>query len=218
MKLKRILAGILAVSTVITATACNGNTDNGTSSGSVPETTTETTIDDEIDNPVDIGNISVDAGEKVEPATLMYMGNYDIRTAGDVKPAYKYFQENYDCDIEVTIVNFLQILEKLTAAISSGESPDLVDYQDNVFPLMMSKNLYTPLEDVMDLSAPQWSGLEDYINKFKWNGHNYYYPWSYDVSPYFLIYNRGLFEEIGIDDPKELYESGDWDWTTFKDC
>ena len=218
MKLKRILAGILAVSTVLTATACNGNTDSGTSSNSVPETTTETTIDDEIDNPVDIGNISVDAGEKVEPATLMYMGNYDIRTAGDVKPAYKYFQENYDCDIEVTIVNFLQILEKLTAAISSGESPDLVDYQDNVFPLMMSKNLYTPLEDVMDLSAPQWSGLEDYINKFKWNGHNYYYPWSYDVSPYFLIYNRGLFEEIGIEDPKELYESGDWDWTTFKEC
>jgi multiple sugar transport system substrate-binding protein len=218
LKLKRILAGILAVSTVLTATACNGNTDSGTSSNSVPETTTETTIDDEIDNPVDIGNISVDAGEKVEPATLMYMGNYDIRTAGDVKPAYKYFQENYDCDIEVTIVNYLQILEKLTAAISSGESPDLVDYQDNVFPLMMSKNLYTPLEDVMDLSAPQWSGLESYINKFKWNGHNYYYPWSYDVSPYFLIYNRGLFEEIGIDDPKELYESGDWDWTTFKEC
>lgn len=217
MKIKRILAGILAVSTVFTATACSGGGDTSTTT-SVPETTTETTIDDEIDNPVDIGNISIDAGEEVEPATLIYMGNYDLRTAGDIKPAYKYFQENYNCDIEVTIVNFLQILEKLTAAISSGESPDLVDYQDNVFPLMMSKNLYTPLEDVMDLSAPQWSGLEDYINKFKWNGHNYYYPWSYDVSPYFLIYNRGLFEELGIDDPKELYESGDWTWSTFKEC
>ncbi|MBP3921836.1 MAG: extracellular solute-binding protein [Ruminiclostridium sp.] len=217
LKLKRILAGVLAVSTVFTATACNSNSDSGTTS-SAPETTTETTIDDEIENPVDVSNISIDAGEKVEPATLMYMGNYDIRTAGDVKPAYKYFQENYDCDIEFTNVNFLQILEKLTAAISSGESPDLVDYQDNTFPLMMSKNIYTPLEDYMDLSAPQWSGLEDYINKFKWNGHNYYYPWSYDISPYFLIYNRGLFEELGIDDPKELYESGDWTWSTFKEC
>jgi len=214
---KRILAGLLAATTVFSATACN-NTDVTTSTGDQATSSSETTIDDDIDNPVSIDNISVDAGEKVEPATLVYMGNYDIRTAGDVKPAYKYFQENYDCEIEVTIVNFLQILEKLTAAISSGESPDLVDYQDNMFPLMMSKNLYTPLENTMDLSAPQWSGLEDYINKFKWNGHNYYYPWSYDISPYYLIYNRGLFEELNIDDPKELYESGDWTWSTFKEC
>ena len=94
LKIKRILAGILAVSTVFTATACSGGGDTSTTS-SVPETTTETTIDDEIDNPVDIGNISIDAGEEVEPATLIYMGNYDLRTAGDIKPAYKYFQENY---------------------------------------------------------------------------------------------------------------------------
>ena len=70
LKIKRILAGILAVSTVFTATACSAGGDTSTTT-SVPETTTETTIDDEIENPVDISNISIDAGEEVEPATLI---------------------------------------------------------------------------------------------------------------------------------------------------
>ena len=37
----------------------------------------------------------------------------------------------------------MQIQEKLTAAISSGESPDLVDYSDDTFPLLMSKYVHT---------------------------------------------------------------------------
>ena len=187
---------------------------------SVPETeTSSTTAAPEItDSSEDasstdhIDNSDFSAGYDIEPAELEYLGCYDITTNAEVKAAYKYFSENFDCTIKCTIVGSLQILEKLTTAISSGESPDLVDYADNTFPFIMSKNMYTPLDDYMDLSAPQWSGLEQYINKYKWNGKNYYYPWSYNVSPYFLIYNRGVFEQIGLDDPKELYDEGRWTW------
>ena len=220
IKLKRIFAGLMAGATALSLAACSSADTSGATNAndSANASTTETTIDDEIENPVDIGDISIDAGDEVEPAELEYLGCYDITTAGDVKPAYKYFSANYDCTIKCTIVSSLQILEKLTTAISSGDSPDLVDYADNTFPLIMSKNMYTPLDDYMDLSAPQWSGLEDYINKYKWNGKNYYYPWAYNVSPYFLIYNRGLYEELGIDDPKELYDEGNWTWDTMTDC
>ena len=208
---KRIIAGLMAGATALSFAACSSSsTSSTTDSADSNNTSTGTTIDDEIENPVSIDDISIDAGDKVEPAELQYLGCYDITTAGDVKPAYKYFSANYDCTIKCTIVGSLQILEKLTTAISSGDSPDLVDYADNTFPLIMSKNMYTPLDEYMDLSAPQWAGLEDYINKYKWNGKNYYYPWAYNVSPYFLVYNRGLYEELGIDDPKELYDEGNW--------
>ena len=216
---KRIIAGLMAGATALSFAACSSSsTSSTTDSADSNNTSTGTTIDDEIENPVSIDDISIDAGDKVEPAELQYLGCYDITTAGDVKPAYKYFSANYDCTIKCTIVGSLQILEKLTTAISSGDSPDLVDYADNTFPLIMSKNMYTPLDDYMDLSAPQWSGLEEYINKYKWNGKNYYYPWAYNVSPYFLVYNRGLYEELGIDDPKELYDEGNWTWDTMTDC
>ncbi len=216
---KRILAGIMAGTTTLSFAACSTESTSGAGSSTDSDSSSYfTTIDDEIENPVSIDNISIDAGDKVEPAELIYLGCYDITTAGDVKPAYKYFSANYDCTIKCTIVGSLQILEKLTTAISSGDSPDLVDYADSTFPLIMSKNMYTPLDEYMDLSAPQWSGLEEYINNYRWNGNNYYYPWAYNVSPYFLVYNRGLYEELGIDDPKELYDEGNWTWDTMTDC
>ena len=214
VNLKRIMAGIIAGATVVSMAACSNGTTDGTSTSS----DTETTIDDEIENPVSVGDISIDAGEEVEPAELEYLGGYDITTAGDVKPAYKYFSENYGCTIKCTLVGSGQIQEKLTTAISSGESPDLVDYSDDTFPLLMSKNMYTPLEEYMNMSAPQWAGVESYINQYKWGGKNYYYPWAYNVSPNFLVYNRGVFEQIGIEDPKELYDKGEWTWDTMTDC
>lgn len=218
VNLKRILAGVLAGATAVSMAACsNGTTDSNTTS-STSSGSTETTIDDEIENPVSVGDISIDAGEEVEPAELQYLGCYDITTAGDVKPSYKYFSENYGCKITCTIVGSLQIQEKLTTAISSGESPDLVDYADNTFPLLMSKNMYSPLDEYMDMSAPQWTGLEQYVNKYEWGGKKYYYPWAYNVSPNFLVYNRAVFEQIGIDDPKELYDKGEWTWHTMTDC
>ena len=216
---KRIFAGLMAGTTALSFAACTTESSSSTSSSTESANSTYfTTIDDEIENPVSIDNISIDAGDKVDPAELIYLGCYDITTAGDVKPAYKYFSANYDCTIKCTIVGSLQILEKLTTAISSGDSPDLVDYADSTFPLIMSKNMYTPLDEYMDLSAPQWSGLDGYINNYRWNGNNYYYPWAYNVSPYFLVYNRGLYEELGIDDPKELYDEGNWTWDTMTDC
>ena len=219
VNLKRILAGVMSGVTAVSLAACSNSATSGSGAGSsdTTNTSTETTIDDEIENPVSVGDISIDAGEEVEPAELEYLGCYDITTAGDVKPSYKYFSENYGCTIKCTIVGSLQIQEKLTTAISSGESPDLVDYADNTFPLLMSKNMYTPLEEYMDLSAPQWSGLEQYINQYKWGGKNYYYPWAYNVAPYFLIYNRAVFEQIGIEDPKLLYDRGEWTWDAMKD-
>ncbi len=223
MRSKKILAALLAVSSLLSLSACgSSNNPSGSTSSSTSSAAADTTVNDDIDNPVDVSDISISGGltdaDKIEPADLLYLGNYDITTAGDVKPAYKYFQENYGCNIEVTIVASNAIAERLTTMMSSGESPDLVDYQTNTFPLMMSKNMYTPLEDYMDMSAPQWSGLENYINKYKWAGHNYYYPWSYNVSTQWLIYNRGLFEELAIDDPKDLYDQGKWDWDAFKNC
>ena len=219
MKLKRGIAFFLAASALVSLSACSSGTT--TESASTAASSDESSVDDDIRNPVDVSDLSLGGlseAENIEPAELTYLGSYNITTAGDVKPAYKYFNENYDCTIKCTIVGSDSISSRLTTAIASGESPDLIDYTENVFPLMMSKSMLTPLEDYMDLSAPQWAGLESYINKYKWGGHNYYYPWSYNVSPIFLMYNRGLFSELHIDDPKDLYDSGDWDWDSFKKC
>lgn len=220
---KKIIAALLAASAVLGTSAC-GQTGGNSRNDSEQETTTAmtTTTEDELfENPVDVGSVDLDLGTEdidITGTVVKYIGCYDLTTAGDVKPAYKYFQETYGAEIEVEIVADSAIMETLAKYMAADTSPDLVDARDNTFPYLISKNSYEPLDDYIDLTAPQWDGVTDIIDGYKINGKHYYYPWAYYVSPNFLIYNRGLFQEYGIDDPKELWDAGEWTWDAFYDC
>lgn len=70
--LKRIFTGVMSGFTAISLAACSNSASSGSGAGSADttNTSTETTIDDEIENPVSVGDISIDAGEKVERQNL----------------------------------------------------------------------------------------------------------------------------------------------------
>ena len=119
--------------------------------------------------------------------------------------------------MEIEICPDAEIMENVAKYIAADASPDLVDMRDNTFPYYIAKNSYEPLDQYFDLSAPQWEGVADIIDGYAVNGKHYYYPWCYYVAPCVMIYNRGLFNEYGINDPKELYDEGNWTWDTFLD-
>lgn len=218
-KLKKSLLMLLCASMILSVTACGGG--GGADTTTAATTAATTTEDDDVVNPVDVSGVKLDfkGGENnIEPCELNYMGTYDMSTAGDIKPSVQYLSQNFNCTIKINLVAWAALEDSILTAIQGGTSPDLIDKQDNTYPHSMSKNMYTALDEYMDMSAPQWSGLEEYIDRYEWNGKHYYYPWSYDVNPYFMVYNRGLFEEKGIDDPYELYMDNNWTWDTFKQC
>ncbi len=212
------------------------NTPPATASGATTSAATTTTEDDELVNPVDIDNISTaldfDTVELENPV-LHYLGIYDVTLAGDIKPAWKFYEKTYaqkyynaETDsyeypdggkkpIVYQNAAFDALLDTLAAKIQADDSPDLVDKQDNTYPYWMSKNVYEDLTPYMNMSAPQWEGLQQYVDRYEYNGKHYYYPWSYDVSPQMLFYNRTLFEEYAIDDPAEQWAAGNWTWDTF---
>ncbi|MDE7194303.1 MAG: extracellular solute-binding protein [Oscillospiraceae bacterium] len=112
-----------------------------------------------------------------------------------------------------------QLLDELTSAIQSDASPDITDKLDNSYPYLMSRNIYEDLTAYMDMSSPQWVDMEEYVDRYEYNGKHFYYPWDSILSPQMLYYNRGLFEEYGIPDPAELLEQDNWTWETFlEDC
>ncbi len=171
-------------------------------------------------NPVDVSDIDLDEIPKeidIKGKVVKYLGGYDVTEAGDIKPAYVYFKETYGADIEV-LKHSGDLMEKLSTMMQSGESPDLMDQQSNSFPYYIGKNTYTALDDYMDLSAPQWKDVSGFIDKCAIDGKHYYYPWAYYVSPNVLIYNRGKFKELAIDDPKELYDKNEWTWDAMAKC
>lgn len=236
--LRRTAAAVLCAGMVLSVCGCAEEAPPV--SGSVPSTnaiTTTTTEDDEVINPVDVTDIDIEQADfnnvTLETPVLKYLGCYDLTKAADIKPAWKLYQQTYAADyydaatdkyvypdglekpISVKIVGSLQILDTLTTLIQSDESPDLVDKAENSYPYMMSKNSYEDLTPYMDMTAPQWVDLQQYVDRYEYNGKHYYYPWSYDVSPQYLFYNRRLFDEYAIPDPAEQWKNGEWTWDTF---
>lgn len=206
-KTKTIISGVLCLSMIMGMTACD-------ESGGVGGQTLATT---EEDFTVDIGEITLDIEENqnIEGAVIDYLGCYDITKAGDVKPAVTYFEENYKASIQVEILGDSEIMEKLAQRIQSGDSPDLVDQRSNSFPYYITQNTYMSLDDYMDLNAPQWKDVASIVDGYAINGKHYYYPWAIYMCNRILCYNRGKMNSFGLEDPRELYEKGEWTWDKF---
>lgn len=217
---RKTLAALLAAAGIIFMTACDESAlVSGGSSSNSPQTTsaattTTNTLDDDVNNPVDITGLAAE-GTLSDP-NLTYFGYYDMRVAGDIKPGVKLFEETYGGNIDYISCAWDERISKLQVMISSGDSPDLVDRETITFPHLMSKNVYEDLTGYIDISQPQWDGYEDLIERYTWNGCHYYYPFTVNALPDCLIYDAGRFRSLGLDDPRDLYDSGNWTWETFE--
>lgn len=214
-KFRKITAVTLCFAMVASLSACGGRDESAATTTTVA--TTSNTLDDDLINPVNMEEYVDEDAEELADPNLTYFGYYDMRIAGDIKPAVKLFEETYGGKIDYIECTWAEHTEKLQVLISSGDSPDLVDKVDTTFPLLISKNVYEDLTDYIDLSQPQWAGFEDLIEQYSWNGKHCYYPWFATALCDYVYYSNTRFEEFGITTPRELYENGEWTWDTFRD-
>lgn len=220
MNVRRITAVIACSALLLSIAGCADETgvtpvsDNGISTTTAATTTTNT-ADDDIRNPVDISDF-VEEKTLADP-NLTYYGFYDARVAGDIKPGVKLFEETYGGQIDYLQCTWSEHMDKLQTLIASGDSPDLVDKVDLTFPNLISKNVYEDLSDYIDLSQAHWAGYDSLVEQYTYDGKQCYYPFTANALPDCLIYNKTKFETLGLDDPKEMYDNGNWTWDTFKD-
>lgn len=197
-----------------------------------PESTLQPTVTttENLDNEVDYSGMA-DELEEIDESNISGTGpKYDPnKTAGHVHALCYYDLTSTSPDmVEMLAQRFggtidteittsgSAYFDKLGQLIATGDSPDIVRYDWMVFPHAISKNMYTPLDEWLDMDSELWSGEKAVIESFNYAGKHYYYP--SDVEPNFvLIYNQANIDEAGLDDPKELYKSNNWTWDTFKD-
>ncbi len=92
---------------------------------------------------------------------------------------YKIFtSETYGGTIDyISCASGTAYFEKMGILIAADDSPDIVSYEWKSFPYSISKNLYGPLDGLIDLESPLWSGMADIVDSFAYNGKRYYYPY-----------------------------------------
>lgn len=222
MKLSRkAMSGLLASLMVLSIAGCSSGGSDSTAAATT--TTNEKQVLDEVDWSK-LSTDEVDAENEEGTGSLYVKG----QTAGTIKGLCYYdfastqpelaqlFAERYGGTIETEVCASTEFSDKLAVSVAGGDSPDIVRYDWQAIPHGVSKNMYTPLDEWLDIESPIWASEKSVIDAFTYCGKNYYFP-SNVKSHFALNYNKSVLAAAGIEDPMDLYLAGNWTWETFAD-
>ena len=192
-KMKRLLAALAALTMAFAVTACGGESSEG-----------RTKSADDVSIATD--NLDKDSDPDISGQTIYWMATYDLNPTGnaDRSVALSLFEDVYG-DTK---------FDDLANRINSGDQVDMFPYEWDAVPNGVTKGMYDPLDDYIDLSDSLWDDVRDYSEMFKYNGHYYVVPYS-TSDPLAITYSRTMIEEEGLKDPYELYQKGEWNWDNF---
>ncbi len=141
------------------------------------------------------------------PAGVLFKNTYGIPENGkDPDRAGRIF--------EFINVPYADRYTKLATAIQSGDSPDLFPFEIQDFPYGIIQGRYQPIDGILDLTSHKWDGAREILEQFKLGGK--YYCAVYEISfPNLMYYRKSVIGDLGLDDPRELYDNGQWTWDTF---
>ncbi len=243
-ELKRMLAGLVAVTAMLSiSVGCSSSDSSGASSGDSAEEETEAetykgTDDVEVDLSIlegeksseDDEDASGNGGEaateaapaKAEPDPEMeitWLADYNINPEGsqDRSVALTLFEDYYGGKVNYVQTNSEEKFDRLASMILSGDPVDMFPYEWDAVPNGVMKNQYEPLDpyfDVLGMDTELWEDMEDVIDMFSYNDQHYVIPYMIS-DPLLITYSRKMMQEEGLEDPYELYQNGEWDWDAF---
>lgn len=211
-KLKRMFAGIIAVSAVMTAFAsCEDkeSTENSQISDTEPETTEPVTEVDKTD---------------ISGQTIYWVADYDLNPAAGQQrsTALAIFEDTYGGKIEYIKADPTEKFATVTKRKAAGEPVDMLPFEQGSVPEGLKQNIYQPLDsyfEVMSCGGEEdiWADMMDVADMFKHKDEHYVMPYSVS-DPLVLIYSRKLAKEFKVSDPYELYTQGKWDWDAMSEA
>lgn len=206
---KRVAAGVLALSMVFSVTAC-GSKDNGKGSDDSVKAT---------------NNVEVKASDKVtaipegSEGTIIYLGEGDLnptKTAPEKSTELNLFEQKGG-KIEFQQTSNEDRFDNLAAAITANKDvPDIFKYEWLAFPSQVVRDMYQPIDSIVDFDSDLWSSAKATADQFMLDGKHYVAPLGYTASA-MLCYDRDIIESEGLDDPYDLYKEGTWTWNAWKD-
>ncbi len=227
-KTKKIIAGLTALTTALSFCAC-GSEENTESAETTAEATTTSavtvalnteTLNEEEDATVDDATAMLTDVE-LENKTIKWFSFYDpfhASTSGNKKAlSLELFEKKYGGEIEYIPTTWSARFTDLSTKILGGEGVDFIAGGDlDSFPKGITSGMYESIDEYVDYDSDIWKDVKALNDQFIVNGKHYLIA-TQATAGQVVIYNRKTIEENGFDDPKELYEAGEWNWDTFED-
>ncbi len=158
---------------------------------------------------------------ELENKTIKWLSDWDINpgVTGKSTPIdLAIFQERYGGEIKWVQCTYAERYDKLANAINSDEGIDFF-YAGNfdAFPKGAIRGMFAPIDDYVDFDSELWADVKDANDSVMWNGQHYMAVVQVTGDNCAVIYNRDTIQELGFDDPAELFEDGEWTWDVFEE-
>lgn len=222
--IKKILAGLTALSITAALTGCGGGDDSGNAEATTTSSTAKTVaINDEgLKDGEEESLESVMAqlqDVELENKTVTWLAHYDINPSSNgasKSVGLTMFEEKYGGEVKYVSTTWGDRFSKLGACVSSGDGIDIFPGDDTAnFPKGIVNGMFQPVDDYIDLNSAIWQNVSNAMELLNFNGKHYEFITSVTAEAV-VLYDKSTIEAQGFDDPWDLYEAGEWNWDTFK--
>lgn len=125
------------------------------------------------------------------------------------------FEKKYDGVIETYSTTWANQYSDLSTFILGGEGIDFFPAAEAV-PKCVLSGMTQSYDDYVDWTNPLWESVSGLNDMFAVGGKHYLMACQ-ATEGFVVYYNRKTIEALGFDDPKELYEKGEWTLEKFKE-
>lgn len=205
--MKKILAGLLAVSCAFGAVGCG----KGDESKEEEESSFVEQI--KVADSKDIEAIPTGAD-----STIKWLSYFDINPAkgSAEKRADLSLFEQKGGKIEYIRTSSMKKYDDLASKILSEDIPDMFWFEQKMsFPCNVVQGMFQPIDEIVDFDSAMWADVKESAEDFSINGKHYVAPVKYEVQSV-LTYDQKNIDDNGLDDPYQLYLEGKWDWDAFE--
>ncbi len=223
---RRSTALCAALAAAMSMTACGGADESSVQSNTETEAQTTPPVTVAIntetlssEEEAQVKTLADSLTGELENKTIKWLSFYDPwhpTGQGNTKPvSVELFEKKYGGVIEYYPTTWASQFSDLSTAILGGEGIDFFPAPEAV-PKCVINGMTQSYDEYVDWESPLWSSVKDLNEKFAVGGKHYLMACQ-ATEGYVVYYNRKTIEENGFEDPKELYENGEWTMEKFKD-
>ncbi|MGN0587113.1 MAG: ABC transporter substrate-binding protein [Oscillospiraceae bacterium] len=226
--IKKILAGLTALTMTAGLTACGGSENGGDTSAETTTTAatttaktvainTETLKAEEEDILADVMSDLQDV--ELENKTVKWLAHYDINPSSNgasKSVGLEMFEKKYGGTIEWVPTTWNTRFDDLSTKVLGGDGVDIFPGDDVAnFPKGIVSGMFQPIDDYIDINSAVWQNTKTAMELVSFGGKHFEFVTDVQAET-LVIYNKATIEANGLDDPWDLYEKGEWNWDTFK--
>ena len=202
---KRVIAGAMALLSAVSVASC-GSSSSSSSSSYVDKVKVAST--DDIS--------AIPEGSEKELEWLSYFDINPTKKEPEKRTDLTLFEEKGG-KIKYSQTSSMNKYDKLAARLMSNDPPDMFWYEQSMtFPANCIKEMFQPVDDIVDFDSAMWSDVKDVAEQFTLNGKHFVAPINFQPGSV-ITYDKSMIDAAGLDDPYELYVNNEWTWKNWED-